>query len=299
MASKQTLPFGTGRIVVSTHASKSVFTELASTYPLKLLSPKVTLEGVAVAYILSYGGGLVGGDKVSLSVEVQDKAKLVLLSQGSTKVFKIRPGTRLASKGGDTTLTVQAMTYAVGPASTLVLLPDPVTCFRHASYNQIQKFDLDPTASLVLLDSITAGRQALGENWDFSRYYSMNQVRVEGRLVANDVLLLQDERGLSSGLHTRSLGDQLAPYSCYAMVVLYGPELEATIQDIAMQYDGLTVYQRKTAGDSIWSFSRVENEAAVVRVAGKETEMVRSLLKVVLRQLEHVVGPDIYRRAFS
>ena len=72
---------GRGRIVLSSHGSNAVFSELSSTYPLKLLSPRITQDAVAVVYVLTYGGGLVGGDHVRLSVDVGLGAVLVLLSQ--------------------------------------------------------------------------------------------------------------------------------------------------------------------------------------------------------------------------
>lgn len=72
---------GGGRIVVHSHGSDVVFSGLFSTYPLKLLSPRIAQDGVALVYILSYGGGLVGGDRIKLSVDVGSGAILVLLSQ--------------------------------------------------------------------------------------------------------------------------------------------------------------------------------------------------------------------------
>jgi len=71
---------GGGRITVSLHAGKAVISELSSTYPLKLLSPRIH-DGTALVYLLTYGGGLVGGDQVDLVVKVEPGAKLVLLSQ--------------------------------------------------------------------------------------------------------------------------------------------------------------------------------------------------------------------------
>lgn len=74
---------GVGRIACQLHgASNVVFSELSSTYPLKLLSPR-TLNDVAIVYILTYGGGLVGGDLINLSVAVGSKSTLVLLTQVS------------------------------------------------------------------------------------------------------------------------------------------------------------------------------------------------------------------------
>ena len=73
---------GSGRITVSLHGEKAVLSELSSTYPLKLLSPHLH-DGTAIVYLLTYGGGLVGGDEVNLVVDVQPGARLLLLSQVS------------------------------------------------------------------------------------------------------------------------------------------------------------------------------------------------------------------------
>lgn len=75
---------GTGRISLSRYGPDAVFSELSSTYPLKLLSPRITHAGVALVYLMTYGGGLVSGDQVTLSVDVSLGATLVLLSQVSS-----------------------------------------------------------------------------------------------------------------------------------------------------------------------------------------------------------------------
>ena len=79
---KNNLFSGSGHITVSLHGEKAVLSELSSTYPLKLLSPHID-DRTAIVYLLTYGGGLVGGDKVDLVVDVQLGARLLLLSQVS------------------------------------------------------------------------------------------------------------------------------------------------------------------------------------------------------------------------
>jgi len=74
------IPAGGGRIVVTMHAGKAVISELSSAYPLKLLSPYIH-DRTALIYLMTYGGGLVGGDEIDLVVEVQPGAGLMLLSQ--------------------------------------------------------------------------------------------------------------------------------------------------------------------------------------------------------------------------
>ncbi|KAF9022979.1 hypothetical protein BDZ89DRAFT_1070340 [Hymenopellis radicata] len=243
VASTSPTPGGTGRIVVSSHGSRATFSELSSTYPLKLLSPRAFDDSVALVYLLTYGGGLVSGDQVNLSVQVASSAKL-----GSTKVFKTRPGRRLATVEGDQSSTLppttQNLTFTVSASGGLFLLPDPVTCFRSATYNQIQTFHLAETSSAAILDWITSGRRSLGEEWAFSRYYSVNEIFLDGKRIARDVMLLEDD------------------------------ELNPTIQHLTAQYERISVMKTRTPDDLIWSLSPVVGQgrsaiAVVVRLAGK------------------------------
>ncbi|CEH16945.1 Urease accessory protein UreD [Ceraceosorus bombacis] len=155
-----------------------------------------------------------------------------------TKVFRMRSATlgvqrrpnieqasTLLSNGqhaGSPPSTRQVMRHLVRPNATLVLLPDPVTCFAGARYTQVQRFDLRcaDTSSLVMLDWFTPGRVYLAtgsahstanahgtasasnpnveslpakrsELWAFDSYRSRNELRVAGRLFARDVMLLE------------------------------------------------------------------------------------------------------------
>lgn len=72
---------GKGRIEVRSDGYEAVLSKLSYSYPLKLLSPRLSLPAVAVVYILTYGGGLVAGDAVDLHVDIQDGRSLVLLTQ--------------------------------------------------------------------------------------------------------------------------------------------------------------------------------------------------------------------------
>jgi urease accessory protein len=198
-------------------------------------------------------------------------------------------------------ITTQHMTFRVEPSGALFLLPDPVTCFQSASYNQKQTFHLSQDASLVLLDWMTSGRRTMGEDWAFSRYYSANEIWVDGRRIAKDVMLLEDKEVYPQA--PRSLGERLAPYSCYAMVMLCGPLVQGVISEMIAQYDRISVLKTKSPPEMLWSLSPMVSEGgtrwAVVRAAGKETEMIKRWLGGTLAELQQVMGIDVYRRAFS
>jgi urease accessory protein len=79
---------GSGRAELHAFGDNAHFAELSYTYPLKLLSPRSSTavqdeaaQRVAMLYNLTYGGGLIGGDCVELSLDVKTGAKLLLLTQ--------------------------------------------------------------------------------------------------------------------------------------------------------------------------------------------------------------------------
>lgn len=145
----------------------------------------------ALVFLLSYGGGLVAGDQVNLKIEVEAGARLSLVTQGTTKVFKATGDGRAAPVA---TPTRQNLTMDVAPGGGLCLLPDPVQPFAESVYEQVQIVRLDERGttsnisgtdtkakapSLCLLDWVTQGRAARGENWSFSSWKGRNEVWIE------------------------------------------------------------------------------------------------------------------------
>lgn len=310
---------GHGKITCSLNGVSVVFSELSSTYPLKLLSPRVADNDVAIVYVMNYGGGLVCGDRIKLQVRAEGGSKLLLLSQGSTKVFKARSANRASARLGNlptdanllnNATTTQLMDIYVAPTSAVFLLPDPVTCFRSASYTQVQRFHLSNGASLVLLDWFTSGRRSLGEEWVFSRYFSVNEVMVNGRRIAKDVMLLEeplhdDDDDAAVATHRpnrsrRSLSDRLKPYSCYATLIVCGPLVHGVVAQLKDKLRSYSVLSMAAPPRVLWAMTPVDDgNTFVIRAAGLETEDVKDWLRGSLKPLEEVVGIDTYRKAFS
>ena len=151
---------------------------------------------------------------------------------------------------------------------------------------------------------------AIGEEWCFTRYKSTNEVHIGTERVARDVLLLAQPDAAASPpgaatttrtLRARTIADRLAPYACYATLLLFGPAAAPLAAHFRGAYDGLRQMQvRKGAPEGLlWSFSALaDGRGCIVRVAGTETDSVRAWLKEQLRGLEEVVGQDAYARAF-
>lgn len=196
-------------------------------YPLKLISPSTShvpddqARLVHTVYLLSYGGGLVAGDTIDLSVILEANTRLVLLTQGSTKLFKA-PSRDVLSK--------QCMTVDIAPTSALCYLPDPVQPFERSNFEQTQIYDILPSkdgaepGNLCALDWVCNGRPANGENWSFHRYGSRNEIYIrqpdgKRRLLLRDNVAL-DDQGIDASIAPRMDGQAV-----FGTLILFGPRM--------------------------------------------------------------------------
>ncbi|OBT64993.1 hypothetical protein VE03_05707 [Pseudogymnoascus sp. 23342-1-I1] len=197
-------------------------------YPLKIITPPSPVGDLksALAFLLTYGGGLVAGDQVNLKIDVHPSAKLTIATQGHTKVFKSASPTLRSSQ----TLTVILHAY-----SALCLLPDPVQPFADSVYVQSQIFTLHPTATLCLLDWVTAGRTSRNESWDFTSWSGRNEVwrtaaedddedKARPRLLLRDNLILDGDSLTPDGSTAAlPLKDKMHALSVFGTLILAGP----------------------------------------------------------------------------
>lgn len=215
------LPAGAGDIVLALlPPDRQSLKTVSFQYPLKLISPDPHRASdekhVTVIFLLTYGGGLVGGDRINLKMELEDNTRLVLLTQGSTKIFKspIR-----------TVITGQVLDVKVGAGSALCYLPDPTQPFAESIYEQKQTFYVDSTgkSNLLMLDWVSEGRKARGESWTLWSWKGRNEVRAfdntaKGRLLLRDAVTLTD-----SSLGDIGLTHKTNDLGVLGSLIIYGP----------------------------------------------------------------------------
>jgi urease accessory protein len=251
---------GQGNIQVEVAPSGvHTLSKLSFTYPLKLISPTAQAQGPSedenghsqcvVVFVLSYGGGLVSGDSVLLEVLISEHARLCLLTQGSTKVFKHRDGDEI---------TRQSFSVKIEANAALILLPDPIQPFANSLYEQHQKFVLrDATSSLVVLDWISEGRSARGESWDFTLWTGRNEVwkssiqeGAPDRLILRDNIVL-DQRPANSG--ENSIKTKMQKTGVLGTLIIVGPKTEPIGKFFIKEF---SLTQR--IGGKVWS-SDIQN----------------------------------------
>ena len=239
---------------------KPVLRTVSYQYPLKLVAPDPLpppnygskADGgpdqaapclVHTVFLLTYGGGIVAGDCVDLDVQLDSNTRLILLTQGSTKIFKT-PSPELVSQ--------QRMTVNLKHDAALVYLPDPVQPFAHTAFSQSQIYHLEQEqGSLCVCDWVTSGRSARGENWDMYGYKSRNEVWTvdeagKKRLLLRDNLIL-DKHG-RTGMPMSSRMDN---YSIFGTLIVRGLIFSSLSKFFLDEFEALPRIGGRNWGDAV------------------------------------------------
>lgn len=259
---------GSGSLQFEKIRGTTVLTRASAASPLRLLHPKNS-GSAAWVYAATYGGGLLGGDTITLGMTVGAGASALLSTQASTKVYRAeqRARQRLLARADD--------------GSLLVLLPDPVTPFARSQYEQEQRFELAPRATLVALDWMTAGRVSFGERWRFTAYSSRTLIRRDGRTILHEATRLDPDDG--------NVEQRLGRFNCVAWAVAIGPAVRVAAIRLAGVLGDSPVAKR---ADVLLSAAPLEDDGVLLRVAGVSTQHVGAVLKQHLNFIPSLLGDD-------
>ena len=264
-------------------------------YPLKIISraPGFVPQHSAVSapsrpvhlYLLTYGGGLLPGDHIDVSVTLEPKTRMIMSTpQGSTKIFKTTE-TNANAKHHRTThlhehadMSKQKLNVQIGSEAALCYLPDPSVPFKDSRYEQMQSFTLDGAAegdersSLCVLDWVTQGRTARGENWDFDLWRGKNEVwsrnnKGEKKLLLRDSVILHDEANEFEGQEDQAplsdIRERTYPHGVIGTLILYGPVFDQLSSFLMRRFTSLP-----RIGDRNWSSSATPRQSLVDSPSG-------------------------------
>jgi urease accessory protein len=266
---------GHGAIELALVAGQTAVTSAWARNPLKLLVPRP--RGPSVwACLSSFGGGLVGGDEIQLTLRLAARTRCLLGTQASTKVYRNPRGRPCGHR----------LHASLDSGSLLVLAPDPVQSFAGSAYEQRQEFHLARDAALVLVDWCCSGRMARGERWAFTRFHSRNELFVEGERLLLDSLLLDPADGPLDGPH------RLGRFNCLALVALLGAPLHDAAARLLADVQAQPVPRR---GPLVCSAGPLR-DGALLRIAGEHTEDVGREIRRHLAFLCDTLGDDPWAR---
>lgn len=138
--------------------------------PLKLQRPFYNLgSGNCQSVLLHTAGGLVGGDRLFLSLHLRPQTSVFWTTPSATKVYR---------SGGQMAQT--QVKIEIGAGASLTWFPLETILFNGALYQQELEVELSPGAMWCGWEWTRLGRTALGEGFDLGQWRSRTQVNQQG-----------------------------------------------------------------------------------------------------------------------
>lgn len=324
---------GHGEVVLALiPPSTSILTTVTYKYPLKLITrttgfvPKSSALSCVSQPVhlhpLTFGGGLLPGNHIELSITLSPQTRLVVTTpQGTTKIFRTEPKAKIRDRLGvpaneQSDMSRQTLDVRIGSEAALCYLPDPSVPYKDSRYEQIQTFTVDGAAkndkrsSLCVLDWVTQGRAARGENWDFHLWRGKNEVWSldEGtgkkRLLLRDSVILDDEfdegRPEDEQHAQRNLiRERTWTHGIVGTLILYGPVFESLASFLlhrftsqprigACNWSSSSVPSESSSpkpnSNVTWTAARVRAGFVLVKFGAKDFEAARRWLGGLLRE---------------
>jgi urease accessory protein len=150
---------------------------------LRVRFPSPEQQGLS-AVLVNTAGGVAGGDRFSVGLDVGEGARLTLTTAAAEKIYR--------SHGPSAQLDI-ALKVAGG--GHLAWLPQETILFDHARAERRIDIDLADGASLLLCEMVIFGRSAMGETMRHGRFIDRWRMRIGGRLVFAETVRLDGDIG--------------------------------------------------------------------------------------------------------
>jgi len=246
--------------VTTTHGAATVtfactdgVSRLAGLYqrdPLRVLFPAVPEGELPTAVMVTTSGGLVGGDRLDVSVTVGDGARAMAFGQAAEKIYR--------SAGPTSRIDVE---LSVAGGGWLEWLPQETILFEGARLQRRTRLEVAPGGRALAGEILVFGRIAGGERLSRGLVRDAWEVRRGGRLQWADALHLEDD-----------MAGVFADPACFDGAVAYGTivyadDAPARRLDLARSLLGDAAGTRAAA--------TVVNGVLVARWLGRDAEALR------------------------
>lgn len=221
----------------------------------------------AEAVLVNTAGGMAGGDRSELSLDVGAGARLLMTTAAAEKVYR--------TLGPDTTINV---TMSVADGGELAWLPQETILFDCARLRRTIDVDLTCNARLLLAEATVFGRSGMGETVREGLLFDRWRIRRAGQLVHAEGVRLEGR------VAERLAAPAIARGAIAMATVLAAPGDDALVDAVRRHCDQF----RGEVGASAW------NGIAVVRLIGCDGAMLRHDLALVLGTIRGGALPRLW-----
>lgn len=235
------------------------------TPPLRVVRAFDGGDSMAVVHLHNISGGVLGGDQMHLTAQVEAGAQAQITTTGSTRVYRQREGYGAA---------VQTNHFSVGRGGLLEYLPDSLIPYADSRFRQTTRIDLAEDAGLFYWEVLAPGRTAKGEEFAYDFLQLELEIVAEGRPIAIERLRWQPH------LHSLHSPARLGEHTYYG--VFYACRAGVTDERwLALEQELADVAQSFTCpGESIWGVSTLPAHGLSVRVLSRNSRAIAAGMPV-------------------
>jgi urease accessory protein len=163
-----------GRLLLSVdrRGGRHAVADLAQVGCARLLFPNRSADDALEAVMVNVGGGLTGGDRYDVRVEVGSGAAATLTTQACEKIY--------AAASGPARVSAE---LSLASGARLDWLPQETILFEKARLERTLAVDMAEDASMLVVEAVLLGRLAMGEILSAARLRDSWRIRRGGRLV--------------------------------------------------------------------------------------------------------------------
>jgi urease accessory protein len=231
-------------------------------------------ESICHNTILHTAGGVVGGDRLQIDIDLQPNSRAVITTAAAGKIY--------GSKG---TPATQSIVQNIGENACLEWLPQETIVFNQAIFHQHLQVNLAATASWLGWEINRFGRTARGERFTQGEWKSATEVYREGKPIWIDRQLLCGD-AMVDNPHS------LAGHSIVGSLAWIGMEVS---KDLVVEARSIFAGEPSKIG-----VTRL-TEGLLCRYRGDSTTEVRQWFTAVWHLLRHsfLHSPPIHLRVWQ
>jgi len=169
---------------VIAEGDSSVVGRLYQQSPLRALFPRPERGEPFTAVLVNSSGGIIGGDRLEVTLEAAEGASLLVTGQAAEKVY------RSTGRISEATTTLIA-----GPDSLIEFLPQGTIVYDGARFRRVTSINASPGSRVMAGEVLSLGRVERGERFTTGLLHDEWRVRADDRLIWADALHLSDVDG--------------------------------------------------------------------------------------------------------
>lgn len=263
-----TPPRARGRVALSSKVvnGRSVLADLHQSGAFKVLFPR-TDDGLQ-SILLNTAGGVTGGDRFALDVQVAANTHVSLTTQAAERAYRAQPGetghVRTAAKVHD--------------GGGLHWLPQELILYNGCAMDRRLRIELSPEARLLMVEPIVFGRTAMGETLTEGHFRDRIEVSRDGQPLYRDALRLKGDIAAKLARAGTAQGAAAMASGLYV-----APNAEAMLDDV-----------RRHLGD-LGGASLLYPDVLALRLIAADSHILRQHLLPVLDLLSQSSLPTSWR----